>query len=135
MRAADESAATFWFDAIELNATSLRNEVVKSNSPKSLLLKSINPHCRADMNCPMFSTHRFHQLTIATYLIFQMTLEHYPNAILTLGPAIDTGFYYDIDFSAGETLGDDGLKEVQKTMKKLLNKWDEFSHREVSKEP
>jgi threonyl-tRNA synthetase len=68
------------------------------------------------------------------HLLAAAVLEHYPNAILTLGPAIDTGFYYDIDFSAGETLGDDGLKEVQKTMKKLLNKWDEFSHRVVSKE-
>jgi threonyl-tRNA synthetase len=68
------------------------------------------------------------------HLLAAAVLEHYPNAVLTLGPAIDTGFYYDIDFSAGETLGDDGLKEVQKTMKKLLNKWGEFSHREVSKE-
>lgn len=68
------------------------------------------------------------------HLLAAAVLEHYPNAVLTLGPAIETGFYYDIDFSLGETLGDDGLKEIQKTMKKLINKWDEFSHREVSKE-
>ncbi len=59
-------------------------------------------------------------------------MELYPHANLTLGPAIDTGFYYDIDFTGGPTLGDDGLKEVQKTMKKLLNSWTEFSHREVT---
>ena len=59
-------------------------------------------------------------------------MELYPHANLTLGPAIDTGFYYDIDFTGGPTLGDDGLKEVQKTMKKLLNSWTDFSHREVT---
>ncbi len=68
------------------------------------------------------------------HLLAAAAVELYPHAKLTLGPAIDTGFYYDIDFSGGETLGDDGLKDVQKTMKKLLNKWDEFSHTEVSKD-
>ncbi len=68
------------------------------------------------------------------HLLAAAVLLHYPNAKLAIGPAIDTGFYYDIDFSDGDALNDDNLKEVQKTMKKLLNKWDVFSHREVSKE-
>ncbi len=66
------------------------------------------------------------------HLLGAAVMELYPHAQLTLGPAIDTGFYYDIDFSGGPTLGDDGLKDVQKTMKKLLNTWTEFSHREVT---
>ena len=44
----------------------------------------------------------------------------------------DTGFYYDIDFSGGETPGDADLKQIQKGMKKLINKWTEFTHEEVS---
>jgi threonyl-tRNA synthetase len=68
------------------------------------------------------------------HLLAAAILEHYPHAKPTLGPAIENGFYYDIDFSNGAILNDEGLKEVQKTMKKLINKWDEFSHREVSKE-
>jgi threonyl-tRNA synthetase len=59
-------------------------------------------------------------------------VDAYPHAKLTLGPAIDTGFYYDVDFSGGPALGDDGLKDVQKAMKKLLNTWTTWSHREVS---
>jgi len=66
------------------------------------------------------------------HLLGAAVMELYPHAKLTLGPAIDTGFYYDIDFTGGPTLGDDGLKDVQKTMKKLLNTWTEFSHREVT---
>jgi threonyl-tRNA synthetase len=59
-------------------------------------------------------------------------IDKYPHAKLTLGPAIDTGFYYDVDFSGGDTLGDDGLKEIEKAMKKLLNTWTTWSHKEVS---
>jgi len=66
------------------------------------------------------------------HLLAAAVLEQYPHAKLTLGPAIDTGFYYDIDFSGGETPGDTDLKDLQKRMKKLMNAWTEFSHEEVS---
>jgi threonyl-tRNA synthetase len=66
------------------------------------------------------------------HLLAAAVVEQYPHAKLTLGPAIDTGFYYDIDFSAGETPGEDDLKSIQKGMKKLINKWTEFSHAEVT---
>ncbi len=58
--------------------------------------------------------------------------ELYPSALPTIGPAIDTGFYYDFDFSGGEMPNDESLKEIQKKMKKLLNVWTEFTHEEVS---
>jgi len=66
------------------------------------------------------------------HLLGAAVLENYPHAKLTLGPAVDNGFYYDIDFGGGPVLGDDGLKDVQKSMKKLLNTWTEFSHKEVT---
>jgi threonyl-tRNA synthetase len=67
-------------------------------------------------------------------MLAKAVVDAYPHAKLTLGPAIDTGFYYDIDFSGGPTLGDDGLKEIEKAMKKLLNTWTAWSHREVTVE-
>ncbi len=73
--------------------------------------------------------HKRHTLA---HLLAAAVLEHYPHAKPTLGPAIDNGFYYDIDFSGGPTLTEDDLKDVQKSMKKLLNKWTEFTHEEVS---
>lgn len=57
-------------------------------------------------------------------------LEHYPDTKLTLGPAIDTGFYYDMEFS--KPLTDADLAPIEKTMKKMLSKWTEFTHRVVS---
>jgi threonyl-tRNA synthetase len=73
--------------------------------------------------------HKRHTLA---HLLAAAVLEQYPHAKLALGPAIDTGFYYDIDFSAGETPGEDDLKSIQKGMKKQINKWTEWSHAEVS---
>ncbi len=68
------------------------------------------------------------------HVMAKAIVDTYPHAKLTLGPAIDTGFYYDVDFSGGDTLGDGGLKDIQKAMKKLLNTWTTWSHREVSVE-
>jgi len=79
------------------------------------------------------SSLEFKRHTLA-HMLAKAVVDAYPHAKLTLGPAIDTGFYYDIDFSGGPTLGDDGLKEIEKAMKKLLNTWTAWSHREVTVE-
>ncbi len=68
------------------------------------------------------------------HLLAAAVLIDYPHAKLTLGPAIDNGFYYDIDFSGGNTPGDDDLKKIQTHMRKMLVNWKAFSHREVSRE-
>ena len=46
----------------------------------------------------------------------QSILDFYPNAKLTIGPAIENGFYYDVDF------GDESLseKDFEKIEKKML---------------
>jgi threonyl-tRNA synthetase len=73
--------------------------------------------------------HKRHTLA---HLLAASVLKHYPHAKLTLGPAIDTGFYYDVDFTGGDVPRDEDLKELQTSMKKLLNSWTEFSHRVVT---
>src|SRR3989338_10234049 len=52
---------------------------------------------------------------------------------LTLGPAIDNGFYYDIDFG-DEKIADIDLKKIEDVMRKNLPKWTEWESKEVSKE-
>lgn len=59
-------------------------------------------------------------------------LELYPNAKVTLGPPIENGFYYDIDFSGGDTPGFEQLPKIEKVMRKILPTWKEFSHQEVT---
>jgi threonyl-tRNA synthetase len=52
---------------------------------------------------------------------------------LTLGPAIDNGFYYDIDFNE-EKVSDADLKKIEDRMKKILPKWTSWEHKEISKD-
>ncbi|MAZ56565.1 threonine--tRNA ligase [bacterium] len=66
------------------------------------------------------------------HLLAAEVLKRYPEAKLTLGPAIENGFYYDIDFSQGESLREDDLKSLQESMVKQLPTWTEFTHQEVS---
>lgn len=65
------------------------------------------------------------------HLLAQATLAHYPEAQLTLGPAIEHGFYYDIDFGAVK-ITDADLETFEKTMRELLPTWTAFTHREVT---
>jgi threonyl-tRNA synthetase len=67
------------------------------------------------------------------HLLAAAALEHHPGAKLTLGPAIENGFYYDIDFGK-EKITEEDLGKLEKAMKKILPDWKEFSHREVSAE-
>lgn len=64
------------------------------------------------------------------HLLAAAVLKLYPDAKPTLGPAIDTGFYYDFEFS--HPISDEDLPRIEAEMKKLLPTWDGFSHREVS---
>ncbi len=52
---------------------------------------------------------------------------------LTLGPAIENGFYYDIDFG-DQKVADKDLKKIEDTMRKILPKWNTWEHKEISKD-
>jgi len=51
--------------------------------------------------------------------------ELWPQAQLAIGPAIDNGFYYDIDFK-GESIGEAQLKSIEKKMNHLVKQNLEF---------
>ncbi len=67
------------------------------------------------------------------HVLAMAILQAYPEAKLTLGPAIDTGFYYDIDFGTNKPT-EENLKELTKAMQKIVRKGATFSHKEVSKD-
>src|SRR3989338_1780753 len=52
---------------------------------------------------------------------------------LTLGPTIENGFYYDIDFG-GEKVTDANLKKIEDVMRKKLPKWTDWKHKEISQD-
>ncbi|MCA9352720.1 threonine--tRNA ligase [Patescibacteria group bacterium] len=64
------------------------------------------------------------------HLLAAATLTLYPDTKLTLGPAIENGFYYDMEFST--PINDSDLKQIEKTMKRLSNAWSTFAQKKVS---
>lgn len=55
-----------------------------------------------------------------SHLLAIAVKEKFPHTKLAIGPVIDTGFYYDLDFSDGEAPTDKDLKDLQKQMKKSV---------------
>src|SRR6185436_3996601 len=64
------------------------------------------------------------------HLLGASVLELYPESKLTLGPAIDNGFYYDVDV-AGKITEED-LSKIEAKMRELLPTWETFSHQDIS---
>ena len=55
----------------------------------------------------------------ASHILAQAVKRLYPDAKLTIGPAIETGFYYDIDFD--KPLSNDDLGAIEKEMQKIVH--------------
>jgi threonyl-tRNA synthetase len=66
----------------------------------------------------------------AAHLLAAAVLRLWPDTKLTIGPAIENGFYYDFDFA--QPINEDDLHKIEKMMAKTLPEWDSFSHREVT---
>jgi len=66
------------------------------------------------------------------HILAKAILELYPDTKLTIGPAIEDGFYYDIDTS--ENLTPDHFETIEKKMREILNRGENFVRKEVSRE-
>ena len=66
------------------------------------------------------------------HLFAAAVLELRPTTKLTIGPAIESGFYYDLDLE--NPLTEEDLKKIEKKMEEILPSFDKFTSREVSVE-
>jgi threonyl-tRNA synthetase len=53
----------------------------------------------------------------AAHVLAAAMLELYPGVKISIGPAIDSGFYYDFDFPDGVTVNDDDFARIEAAMK------------------
>lgn len=67
-----------------------------------------------------------------SHLMAAAIMELWPKAKLTLGPAIEDGFYYDIDFG-DEKISDADFPKIEKKMHDIVKNWKSFEKIEVSK--
>lgn len=59
--------------------------------------------------------------------------EIYPDAKLAIGPAIEDGFYYDVDYG-DRPLSEDDFPRIEQMMHEIVKKWQGFERKEVSYE-
>ncbi|MEX0811225.1 MAG: threonine--tRNA ligase [Chitinophagales bacterium] len=68
----------------------------------------------------------------SAHVLAQALLKLYPKIKLTIGPAIENGFYYDVDLN-GENISEKDFPIIEKKFLELARQKAEFQMREVSK--
>ncbi len=66
------------------------------------------------------------------HILAKAIVSMYPDAKLTIGPAIDDGFYYDIDLDHSITQDEYAL--IEKRMKEIINKGEIFTKKVLSRQ-
>lgn len=66
------------------------------------------------------------------HVLAKALVQLYPSTKLTIGPAIEDGFYYDIDLE--HSITPDEFKAIEKKMQEVINRGEEFKREVVSKE-
>lgn len=66
------------------------------------------------------------------HLLGASIIDLYPGSNLTLGPAVDNGFYYDVDVKGKITDAD--LEKIENKMKELIKTWSTFEKKILTKD-
>jgi threonyl-tRNA synthetase len=69
----------------------------------------------------------------SAHVLAEAIQELYPDAKFGIGPPIENGFYYDIDFG-DQTVGQDDLEKIEEKMIEMARKKSEFERMPVSKD-
>ena len=67
------------------------------------------------------------------HVLAQVIIEFYPNSKLTIGPAIDSGFYYDIDFG-DDIFSENDFPKIEKRIIEISREGHDFNIKLSSKE-
>ena len=81
----------------------------------------------------MENTNKIEQIRHSlAHLLGASIMELYPGSKLTLGPAVDNGFYYDADINGKVTDAD--LEKIESKMQDILKTWSKFEKKVLTKE-
>jgi len=69
----------------------------------------------------------------SAHLLAEALQELYPNIQFGIGPAIENGFYYDVDPGEGVTIKESDLEAIEKKMAELVAKNENVVRNEISK--
>jgi threonyl-tRNA synthetase len=68
------------------------------------------------------------------HVLAEAVLDLYPGVKISIGPAIDNGFYYDFDFPEGTKLSEDDLPRIEQKMREHVKADEPFERSDVSVE-
>ncbi|MFA9288609.1 MAG: threonine--tRNA ligase [Weeksellaceae bacterium] len=68
----------------------------------------------------------------AAHLLAAAVMQIWPETKRTIGPAIDTGFYFDFEFK--EPISDADLSRMEQKMREIVKSWKSFEKHELSAE-
>ena len=112
--------------AQDVLACSVNDEIVELNRP-ILEDASIRLHKWDDEQ----AKHAFWHTS--AHLLAEALQELYPNIQFGIGPAIESGFYYDVDPGEGVTIKEGDLEAIEKKMAELVAKNENVVRNEISK--
>jgi threonyl-tRNA synthetase len=70
----------------------------------------------------------------AAHVLAAAMLELHPGVKISIGPAIENGFYYDFDFPDGVVVNDDEFPAIEAEMRKHVEADEPFAREDVSVE-
>jgi threonyl-tRNA synthetase len=68
----------------------------------------------------------------AAHVLAAAVMELYPGVKISIGPAIENGFYYDFDFPQGVTLREEDLPAIEERMREHIKAAEPFVREDVS---
>jgi threonyl-tRNA synthetase len=67
----------------------------------------------------------------AAHVMAEAVMDLYPGTKVTIGPPIETGFYYDFEFPPGTRITEEDLPKIEQAMLDHIGADEEFSRRDV----
>lgn len=70
----------------------------------------------------------------AAHIMAEAVTTLWPGTKVTIGPAIEQGFYYDFEFPDGVQIGEPDLERIEAEMRRIVKEGRSFDRREVSRD-
>src|SRR3954447_15255200 len=67
----------------------------------------------------------------AAHVMAEAVVDLYPGTKVTIGPPIESGFYYDFEFPPDTRITEDDLPKIEEAMRRHIKADEEFSRRDV----
>ena len=111
--------------AADILVASINNEVYELNRP-------INSDCNIKLHKWEDNEAKHAFWHTSAHLMAEALQELYPNIKFGIGPAIENGFYYDVDLGE-ETIKESDFAKIEAKMAELVNKGEQVIKNEISK--